>query len=203
MSLTSCCSIVALTSGLGVAVRANGWPAIRPLHEVHTFRTPVNSNADTPFLAFIRSTKGVPVYKVECHNGNYDNESEIDFSGDFQCALFALWKGSEIASWNLLAANTKNELSSDWWNRGRMHSAQLRGVCLAYPEYSTDRHFKLRGMLVTLRFSDTKWSTGKDSHVNPILVGFTFGLDVVPDRAAQSSRAELPAGPKPPGSCYP
>jgi len=85
----------------------------------------------------------------------------MNLSGDFQCGLFAL-KGTTRTSGNLLAADTKNELSTDWWNRGRMRAAQLRGECLKHPEYSTDRRFKLRGMLLTLRIADVKWSTRKD-----------------------------------------
>ena len=48
-----------------------------------------------------------------------------------------------------------------------MRAAQLRGKCLAYPEYSTDRHFKLRGMLITLQFSGMEWSAARDQQGNP------------------------------------
>lgn len=80
---------------------------------------------------------------------------------------------------------------------------QLRGECLKYPEYSTDRRFKLRGMLLTLRFADVKWSLRKDQEGEPMLAGFIFLVKAVPDESAQSSRAGLPAGPKPPSPCYP
>jgi hypothetical protein len=163
---------------------------------------PGRDNADTPFLALIKDSKGVPIYKLECHNGNYENESEFNFSGDFHCALFAV-KGDTLKSGDLLAANTKNEGSTDWWNRGRMFSDQLRGECLAYPEYSNIRHFKVRGMLVTLRFTDIEWSASKDKQSNPLLGKFTFILDAVPDKTAHSQTAELPRGPKPPTTCYP
>ena len=130
------------------------------------------------------------------------------FSGDFQCALFAVGESGDSTG-NLLAANTKDEQSTAWWNRGRMRLAQLRGVCLAYPEYSTVRHFKLRGMVITLRFTDIGWSATKDQQNNPLLAKFTFTLDVVPDKAArgprdeQTERVASPKGPKPPSSCYP
>ncbi len=177
------------------------WPTVRPVHEKRVFVDP-EGKTDTPLIVFLYDTRGVPVYKLECHNGNYGVESGIWYSGDFQCALFAL-KGASLASGDLLAANTKDELSSDWWNRGRMRAAQLRGTCLAYPEYSTDRHFKLRGMLLTLRFADVKWSPRKDKQNEPRLARFTFLLRVVPDESAQGSGAELPHGPKPPSACYP
>jgi len=175
---------------------------IKPLKESHTFINPGENDADTPFLAYIKNTLGVPVYKVECHNGNYEGESEINFSGDFQCALFAM-NGNSLASGDLLATNTKDEQSTDWWNRGRMRSAQLRRKCLAYPEYSTDRHFRLRGMLITLRFSDIGWGTAVGGQNGPLLKKFTFTLSAVPDRSATGSTAEEAKGSKPPNACYP
>ena len=186
---------------MGTSTVTPEWPMVRPVHEKRVFVDP-EGKTDTPLTVFLHDTRGVPVYKLECHNGNYGVESGIWYSGDFQCALFAL-KGASLASGDLLAANTKDELSSDWWNRGRMRAAQLRGACLAYPEYSTDRHFKLRGMLLTLHFADMKWDPRKDKQNEPRLAKFTFLLRVVPDESVQSSRAELPPGPKPPSACYP
>ncbi|HVB33252.1 MAG TPA: hypothetical protein VNJ52_02580 [Patescibacteria group bacterium] len=181
--------------------QVNPWPRVEPLRVVHTFLH-ADSNSDLPFLTFIRNSAGVPIYKFECHNGNYDDESEMNFSGTFQCALFGI-KGNTLTTTNLLAADTSNELSTDWWNRGRMLSTQLRGKCLGYPEYSADRHFRLRGMLLTMRFTHAQWGTDKNGQGGAAITKFTFTLDVVPDRSALSSRAELPAGPKPPASCYP
>lgn len=196
------CVVIAVVGASSLLGRVGAWPAIQPVHATHTFINPGEHGEDAPFLALIRDARGAPVYKFECHNGNYDEQSEMNFSGDFQCALFAV-KGSTLASGDLLAANTKDELSTDWWNRGRVLSRQLRGKCLAYPEYSTDRHFRLRGMLITMRFTDIAWGARRDQQGNPMLAKFTFTLSVVPDRAAKSSRAELPGGGKPPSSCYP
>ncbi|MGH9326727.1 MAG: hypothetical protein ACRD2B_08605 [Terriglobia bacterium] len=201
-TLKICSLVFVLASAVNLFAQASKWPVIRPLGGKKVFINPGQDNADTPFTAFIKDRDGAPVYKLECHNGNYEDESEMNFSGDFQCALFAV-KGTTRTSGNLLAADNKKELSTDWWNRGRMRAAQLRGECLKYPEYSTDRRFKLRGMLLTLRFADVKWNPRKDQQNEPRLAGFTFLVRVVPDESAQSSRAELPAGSKPPSACYP
>jgi hypothetical protein len=195
-------AVMGTMSPFGLRAEANNWPVVQPLRETRTFVNPGRDNADTPFLTLIKDSEGVPIYKLECHNGNYDDESEIDFSGDFHCALFAV-KGDTLKSANLLAANTRDERSRDWWNRGRMRSEQLRGECLAYPEYSTVRHFRLRQMLITLRFTDIAWSASKDQQNNPLLGKFTFTVDVVPEKTAHSQTAELAAGPKPPRPCYP
>jgi hypothetical protein len=195
------CLFLCLVSGSSSLAQTATWPNIQPLHDSHTFIEP-GRGKDTPFLALIKNASGSPVYKVECHNGNYDDESEINFSEDFQCALFGV-SGGKGTTGNLLAVNNKDEQSTDWWNRGRMLSHQLRGECLAYPEYSTLRHFKIRGMLVTLRFTNVEWSSAKDQQGNPLLEKFTVTIDVVPDGTALSSTAEPAAGPEPPRSCYP
>lgn len=200
--LKICSLALILTAATILVAQVSKWSVIRPLEEKRVFINPGENNTDTSFMAFIKDNDGVPVYKLECHNGNYNDESEMNFSGDFQCALFAV-KGTTRTSGNLLAADTKNELSADWWNRGRMRAAQLRGECLKYPEYSTDRRLKLRGMLLTLRFTDVKWGPRKDQQNEPVLAGFTFILKAVPDESVQSSRAEVPTGPKPPTACYP
>jgi hypothetical protein len=201
-TLKVCSLAIVLAAAASLFAQASKWPVIRPLEEKKAFINPGQNNADTPFIAFIKDSNGVPVYKLECHNGNYEDESEMNFSGDFQCALFAV-KGVTRTSGNLLAVGTKNELSVDWWNRGRMRAAQLRGECLKYPGYSIDRHFRLRRMLLTLRFADIKWSSEKNQQNEPLLAGFTFLLKVVPDESAQSSSAGLEPGPKPPTACYP
>ena len=179
--------------------KANEWPLIRPVKVTHPFHNRT-TDSDTPFSLSIRNSEGVPVYSLECHNGNYDKDSEMNFSGDFQCALFAIRNGTRVSS-NLLAANTKNEQSTDWWNRGRMRSAQLRGTCLEYSEYSTDRVFKLRGMRLTLRFTNMRWAQVKGRE--PVLTGFTFTFNAVPDQASRGPKAEVVAGSAPPPSCYP
>ena len=81
-----------------------------------------------------------------------------------------------------------------------MLAKQLRGECLEYPEYSTVRHFRLRGMVITLRFTNIEWSDQKN---DPFVKRFTFLVDVVPDATVRNSVAELVQGPKPPKSCYP
>lgn len=201
-SLVGSYAIIGMVPTFGLPGQAHSWPVIKPLKESHTFINPGGNDADTPFLGYIKNTRGVPVYKVECHNGNYEDESEINFSGDFQCALFAV-KGNSLASGDLLATNAKDEQSTDWWNRGRMRSTQLQGKCLTYPEYSTIRHFRVRGMLITFGFTDLGWSDSKDRQGNLLLEKFTFTLDVIPDKTAQSPTAEQAAGPPPPSSCYP
>ena len=201
-ALNVCALIFAAICSIALSAEANKWPTVQSLEEKRVVIDLGKEGADAPVVTFIKDIGGVPIYKLECHTGDYENESEMNFSGDFQCAMFAV-KGTTLTSGNLLAADTKDELSTDWWNRGRVRSTQLRGECLHYPEYSTDRRFRLRGMLVTLRLADIRWGTRRDQQGNPLLAGFTLVIKVAPEKAAQSSRAQLVDGPKPPASCYP
>jgi hypothetical protein len=173
---------------------------VEPLHERHTFNDLAKSNADTPFLVYLKGTEGVAFYKLECHNGFYENDTGVDFSGDFQCVLFAI-DGNKVTTGNLLAVDNKDERSTDWFNRGRILSEQLRGACAGYPEYESVRHFKLRGMLITFQFTDLEWARLIDQN-KLILNKFTFDLSVVLDKRNQTAAAEPVKGAKPPNSCY-
>lgn len=191
--------------------RGRQWPAIRPAHAEFTvifprsvdWAAPWKTPWDAPFAMYVQDQSGVPAYKLECHSGTAGDVSGFAFSGSYQCALFAIHSGGSLASGDLLAAGTSDESSADWWNRGRIREAQLRGRCLAFPEYSTNRRFRLRGMLLTIRLRRIIWRKQKARRGGPMLARFTLALAVVPDRSARAPRAALPRGPKPPRSCYP
>lgn len=172
-----------------------GWTPVQPLHAEYRFVLPEKAEEDTPFSVYFMDGSGNKVYRFECHRGNYDDTSEMSWSGDFQCALFP-FKKDTLTPVNVLAVDDRHEQSVDWWNRGRLLAKQLQGECLQYPEYSALRHFKLRGMDLTLGYSDIAWQGGK-------LAKFTLRLDVTPDADAKSPMAEPAEGPKPPKGCYP
>lgn len=199
-----CAITVAAISCIRIQHKTPNWPNVQALHEARTIVNPLGRNGTgNGFTLWVKDTGGTPVYKIECHSGNYNNDSSpINFSGDFQCGFFAV-HDSKITSGNLLAANTPNEESTDWWNRGRLRSAQLQGNCLSFPEYSTDRHFEFRGVRLTLQFGDAKWSSAKGTQRTPRLVQFHITVEVVPDANAKSAVAEIPPGPAPPKACYP
>jgi hypothetical protein len=182
-------------SAICVSQPKKPWPEVRPL--VREWRIPdvSGTSLDTPALEYIRGLNGRPLYRLECHNGNYSDQSEMNFSGKFQCALFALEDG-KTDSWNLLADRTEQD--SDWGNRGRMLSEQLSGSCSKWPEYGARRAFFLRGMSITLLFKDLQWKYIKQ---NRELVAFTFELKVQADSHAQTPEADIVKVAKPPRSC--
>lgn len=173
------------------------WPVIRPVHISRSYAPDVDS--DNPLTVLLGTPGGALVYKVECHNGNYEDMSFINFSGDFQCVLYSIESGRRT-SWNLLASDVPAEQGSDSFNRGRMTANQLREECGTIPEYGRIRHFRLRGMRITFEFKDLQWTSAADLKP-PKLVGFIFALDVSPDADARSATAEKIQAPWPGPPC--
>lgn len=173
------------------------WPVVRPLHATASY--PAGRTGDTPFLALVVDTWNVPRYRFECHNGDYDVDTGFSYSGSFQCALFAI-DGAKQTSWTLLADDSRYETSADWTNRGRVLAVQLQEPCASWPEYGLVRHFHLRGMIVTMRFTDIGWER-TSGQSGERLGRFTFVLSIEPDpraTAPQSARVQVP---RPPRAC--
>lgn len=167
------------------AQHSGSWPRVRPVDTAVTF-VDVGTKGGTPLILTIRDAANQPVYRLECHDGDYDGDAPISFSGIFQCALFALDDG-KIVSGNLLAADDHDERSTDWFNRGRMIASQLRGRCASIPEFGTVRHFRMRGMRMTLRFSDIRWSRRDPSQLDRLTVSVT----ITPDPSATTHTAAM------------
>lgn len=172
--------------------QATNWPMIQTAHERQTFIYPNSvdpgkSGPDTPMLLFVKDARGVPIYKVECHNGEYNDASEIVFSGDFHCAMFSI-KHTKLLSGNLLAANTRFEQSTDYTNRGRMVKGHLREPCASSPAYGRVRRIQLRGMVVTIQFIDLVWSASRRED-DPQFKRLTVDLSVVPDTSSRTAEA--------------
>lgn len=167
--------LACISSGLSVA-----WPVVKAVDR--TFEIRIQGGSDSPVVVLLTTAAGEPAYRLECHTGDYEDESLINFSGTLQCAMFAV-AGQKVLSGNLLAADSPPERGSDWMNRGRMLGRQLQGRCAAYPEYGAVRHFRFRTMVVTLRFSHLVWER-QDS-----LRSFVLEVSVRADPTATSARA--------------
>jgi hypothetical protein len=184
-------ALLTISSNVSSGGSKGVWPGVQALNKEWRITNVSSTQTDTPAIDYIHDLKGVPAYKLECHNGNYSGQSEMNFSGTFQCALFALENGRP-ASWNLLA--DRSEQDSDWGNRGRMLSEQLNGSCSGWAEYGARRVFRLRGMKITFRYRDLQWSKNQ-------LTAFTFEVDVRPDPLAKTPEAKVVKVARPPRSC--
>ena len=192
--------VLRIIAAAGLAVLISGattsiWPMIKAVEVERTYV----QGGDDPLRIFVMDITGSPLYRLECHNDHYDDDSEVSFSGDFQCALFSQ-RGGTSDSWNLLATEEEAEQRSDWNNRGRMLASQLWGECGSYPEFGALRHFRLRGMLITFTFSRAEWirSPENDQHQ---LKTFTFRVSIAPDSESQNPTAETVRARRPPSVC--
>ena len=201
-SRLACCALFLGASAIGAVAQAADWPAVKSLYERHVFIAPGKDGSDTPFIVDVHDSTGAARYRLECHNPNYRGDPTDTYASYFQCRLQVLQDGKRVGP-NLLAADTPDEKSEDWRNRGRLRLVQLLGECIAFPEYSMTRHFRLRGMLLTLQFLDVEWSPRRDAQGYPLIDQFTVSLDVVPDETAKTAAAEPVEGNLPPKFCYP
>jgi len=191
------CLIAGATGSLS-SYSPGSWPDITDVRGERTY-VDTGKGGDTPFLLVVKDRAGIPAYRLDCHNGDYDDDSEFNFSGDFHCALFAM-DGDKTTSPNLLSSDEESKIGRDWFNRGRMIGNQLKGLCGEYSEYGVLRHFRLRGMLVTFHFGDLHWFPFAQFNRNR-LSKFTFTVSFVGERSATSASAEAVEVPRPPRSC--
>jgi len=59
------------------------WPQVRSLVREWRIADVPGTGSDTPALEYIRDLNGRPIFKLECHDGNYKDQSEMNFSGKF------------------------------------------------------------------------------------------------------------------------
>jgi hypothetical protein len=173
------------------------WPAVRPFHEERIIS--LEEPPPDVRLVFTIRTDGDVQYRVECHTGDYEDMTLINFSGDYQCAMFAM-KGRERTSWNLFADDSPVQTSADWFNRGRMTEGQLRGTCGA-SDWGVVRRFRMRGMAATLRFEDLKWGA-RQKLPGDHLTRFRLIIDIQPDPSATSPTTERLNTSEPPVGCW-
>jgi hypothetical protein len=172
--------------GLAASKGEFDWPVIRAFTK--TVLIPKASEAS--LIAELVDMNGKPVYRLECHTAAYEGDPGFDYSGDFECRLVSLY--SKDAYSTLLTDNPQQ--SRDWESRGRFLVEELVGKCRSYPEYGATRHFRLRGMKITLSLREIRLSgmstTKSDGGSRPKLVSFRFNVSAQIDRTATSEIAE-------------
>lgn len=139
----------------------------------------------------IYGASGQLAYELECTayedpEGSVEVEAhpspaKIDRWG-ILCGLFA--RGS---SFNLLldAVDPYSRM-----NPAEILPGQLYGVCAGYPDWGTKRAFRLRGLRITMRFADPRFTQG-DFSVHA-LTSVDLTVSASPDHAATSPLARAP-----------
>lgn len=156
------------------------WPEIARAQESYHFDDPENARVDLKLLGL----SGEPLYRLACR-GRRQFDSGFDYSGDFECLLKSEYSNDHYDT--LFTYNPRQERS--WESRGRFSWDDLYHPCPASSEYGLVRHFRLRGMRLTLSVSNVRWRPVKkqkrDSAPTPESFGFT--VQVEPDQEALST----------------
>jgi hypothetical protein len=154
------------------------------------FEVPDVKHADVSFD--IKSPKGTPVYRLQCHSAEYSGDDhDFAYSGDFECRLSSVGHLDSVAS-TLLTEDAHQ--SRDWESRGRFFAKNLRGSCASIPDFGAVRRFKLRGMHLTLEIIDPRFAP------DGTLQSLKLSVKVRPDASAVRPIAAivpLPKGPIP------
>ena len=119
------------------------YPHVVPMERVIFVRNVENANVRVT----INSTKGISVYKIQCHSSSYSADPDFNYSGDFECRMTSNEGGN---TYSTLFTEDPNQ-SRDWESRARFFSSDLKGKCAQIPEFGSTRDFRLRGMKVTLQ----------------------------------------------------
>jgi hypothetical protein len=155
-----------LTSWAG----AQRYPLVEAQERV--FEVPDVKHADVSLD--IKSSKGTPVYGLQCHSAEYGGDPEFAYSGDFECRLSSV--GNQDRYSTLLTEDVHQP--RDWESRGRFFAKNLRGSCSSIPDFGAVRKFKLRGMDLTLQIIDPKFAP------DGTLQSLKLSVEVRPDASA-------------------
>ena len=160
------------------------WPDIAPSGGSVVFADGGKAAIDIVVMAL----SGDPQFVLRCLTVEpQPDASSVDYLGDFECRL--LPHGSADDAPSLLR---DSEVQSEWDSRGSFYRSELEGACGDYPEYGRRRHFRLRGMELTLELSDVRFRNGVRTQPLSELMSFRFRWSVRPDAGALSANAELP-----------
>jgi len=156
------------------------WPKVLPLDKAYVISDPQHAVVKTKILG----EAGQPLYLFVCRTWADESVPGVIYTDDLDCRLLE-------ASWGEIEANLLLETPkvAAWYSRGRMLAEQLAGDCANYPEYGRVRHFRLRGMRLTLEFDDVVFEH-ESVGARPRMKSYTLRLRVDPDTAALRDIAE-------------
>lgn len=172
------------------------WPAVEKLQKSMYFEDA--RKAEAAFTIF--GVEGPPLYYIECHTWeftwNYKGNPDFDYSGDFECRLTSLHSLNTHST--LFTDNPK--ATRDWESRARFLVEELQGKCGDYPEYGRVRHFRLRGMKITLTINDLKIKTsavadvvtGKSKRYNHFVLIFQLS-QILPQYLKLLNQCHMPS----------
>lgn len=163
------------------------WPAIEPTQRIVHLQNGTSASYEMDIYGVDKK----PLYKLACHTFLYDGDPDFDYSGDFECRLKSLYSSERYST---LLTDDPHQFA-DWDSRGRFLLDEVTGKCADYPEFGLTRHFRLRGMLITLSIHDLKIQNNDGSNpqygnLKQLFGPFVFDVKVALAPEALSSIAE-------------
>lgn len=158
------------------------WPVVQAVHASFVIKEPSKAVVKT----WVRGQSGNNLYLFVCRTGDDESVPDVIYAGDLDCRLMEAEGGEREA--NLLLETHAPNVAA-WCSRGRMFAHELHGDCANYPEYGRLRHFRLRGMLLTLSFEHVRFVPRHGSEA-PHLASYTLTLSVEPNARALRDIAE-------------
>jgi hypothetical protein len=159
------------------------WPRVKAQSKtVHLPQTPGENSTYYTVSLPIRTTAGRLAYKLRCRvkENPTDHRWTVDFEETAQCGLYENGKRQ-----NLIL--TIDPLSS--YDRSYFLGEQLDGECAKYPDWGASRSFRLRGMKLSIVWSNV----GVEDVGNPRITSAQVTLSVLPDASALNSIPQAPA----------
>lgn len=194
-SATYLVGALAVFAGIG-----ESWPEIKPISRSFN----VADVDGTVVSLYLRNAQSKPIYWFGCHSADFTgkpsdpfHDDEYDYFGMFDCHLHSL---SDRNGYNLLSYSATDHVEN--FSRALTVPEELQGRCEEYPEWGRLRHIRLRGMRITLEFSEVRLgqdlvATQGRKPKGKIVESFRLDLRIEPDKSALSAIAE------PPGYAYP
>lgn len=186
--LIVCIAAIAAAAPLR-ATSPEAWPRIKPLDtHVQIDLTAGPSDIRVP----IHSINGETIYWLRCLGGStaqLDTLGEHD--GENYVAPLACVLADRPDGWS--GSLLREDESAIWYSRGQFHSSELVGDCGRYPEFGLIRHFRLRGMQLTLVAENVKLNQQD-------LDGLTLHVTAIQNADARTTITERPGyiAPEPP-----
>jgi hypothetical protein len=159
----TCIIMIAMLPSIALSDSSTKWPDIYPIAPgqiVFHFKYPFEAHHVTA----IRTTDERVTYLLDCHLGPYGSW-DYSYSPDFECRLSTekpdtiTYRYSDefpaIPYDNLLSTPLKQFGPRE--TRGIFLWGELQPNCAKYPEYGRIRHFRLRGMELTLEVKNVKF----------------------------------------------
>ncbi len=138
-------------------------------------------------------------YRLICRGGNeayLDRVSERTGTAGYLPNLTCILNvGDQETDASLLSEDE----SAAYYSRGRFVLSDLVGACAHYPEYGLVRHFRLRGMELTLSLSDLTMEATSARGTN-VPVYALLSVSVRRDPSALTAKAEQPGYLRPDGT---